>query len=46
VNNNGNVTFNGPLGGFTPAAFPASSHPMIAPFWGDVDTRNLAFWRV
>jgi Nidogen-like len=39
VNNNGNVTFNGPVGTYTPSAFPISSQPMIAPYWGDVDTR-------
>lgn len=38
VNNNGNVTFNSSVGSFTPTAFPNSSQPMIAPFWGDVDT--------
>ncbi len=39
VNNNGNVTFNGPVGTFTPNPFPISNQPMIAPYWGDVDTR-------
>jgi hypothetical protein len=39
VNNNGNVTFNGPVGTYTPRAFPISAQPMIAPYWGDVDTR-------
>ncbi len=39
INNNGNVTFNGPVGTFTPRPFPVSNQPMIAPFWGDVDTR-------
>ncbi len=39
VNNNGNVTFNGPVSTYTPTPFPISSQPMIAPFWGDVDTR-------
>lgn len=42
VNNNGNVTFGGPLGTFTPTPFPISSQPMIAPYWADVDTRNPA----
>ncbi len=40
VNNNGNVSFGSPLGSFTPTPFPASSLPIIAPYWGDVDTRN------
>ncbi|AXT39928.1 PEP-CTERM sorting domain-containing protein [Alteromonas sp. BL110] len=39
INNNGNITFNGPVGTFTPDAFPNNEQPMIAPFWGDVDTR-------
>ena len=42
VNNNGNVTFSGPLGAFTPSAFPGAPQPMIAPWWADVDTRNGA----
>ncbi len=41
VNNNGNITFSGPVGTFTPTAFPISSQPMIAPWWGDVDTRGV-----
>lgn len=40
VNNNGNVTFNGALGTFTPTTFPIADQPMIAAWWGDVDTRN------
>lgn len=40
VNNNGNITFQSALRAFTPEAFPISSQPMIAPFWGDVDTRG------
>jgi len=42
VNNNGNVSFGAPLGSYTPSAFPLASTqpPMIAPWWGDVDTRN------
>ncbi len=39
INNNGNLTFNGPVSSFTPQPFPISSRPMIAPFWADVDTR-------
>ena len=42
VNNNGNVTFNGPLGTFTPFPIVTTGVPIIAPFFGDVDTRNLA----
>lgn len=40
VNNNGNISFENPLSAFTPAVFPISRVPMIAPYWGDVDTRN------
>lgn len=40
VNNNGNITFSGALGTYTPRMFPIASVPMIAPYWGDVDTRN------
>lgn len=39
VNTNGNITFNGPLATYTPAAFPIASQPMIAPYWADVDIR-------
>jgi hypothetical protein len=41
INNNGNLTFGAPLGTFTPFAFPSIGPPMIAPFFADVDTRNL-----
>jgi len=39
VNNNGSISFGQPVGTYTPRAFPASLAPMIAPYWGDVDTR-------
>lgn len=39
INNNGNFTFNGPLGEFTPRSLNQLGQPMIAPFWADVDTR-------
>lgn len=39
INNNGNVTFNGPLETFDPFAFP-SPIPVVAPFFADVDTRG------
>ncbi len=41
VNNNGNITFNGPLEQFTPDGFPQLV-PIIAPFWADVDTLGTA----
>jgi len=46
VNNNGNVTFGGTLRTYTPEPFPLGGgafdpeYPMIAPYWGDVDTRG------
>ena len=41
INNNGNVTFGASYSPFSPSGFPSASVPaMIAPFWGDVDTRN------
>ncbi len=40
VNNNGNITFSGGVWAYTPTPFPISSQPMIAPYWGDVDTRG------
>ena len=39
VNNNGNVTFNDPLGTFTPFGLLTSTFAIIAPFFADVDTR-------
>jgi Ca2+-binding RTX toxin-like protein len=40
VNNNGNVTFGNPLSQYTPSDIGGSSQlAIIAPFWGDVDTR-------
>ncbi|MFO0686565.1 MAG: nidogen-like domain-containing protein [Sandaracinus sp.] len=43
LNMNGSITFGRALGAFTPASFPlpASSAPMIAAWWGDVDTRGV-----
>lgn len=38
VNNNGNVTFNGSLGTYTPEGLTTFGSPIIAPFWADVDT--------
>ena len=40
VNNNGNVTFTGPLGTYTPFNLITTGVKMIAPFFGDVDTRS------
>lgn len=40
VNNNGNVTFNQPMGTFTPFTITATTPPIIAPFFADIDTRG------
>jgi len=40
VNNNGNITFRGAVGQYTPTPFPIADQPMIAAFWADVDTRG------
>ncbi|OGI51790.1 MAG: autotransporter [Candidatus Muproteobacteria bacterium RIFCSPHIGHO2_12_FULL_60_33] len=38
VNNNGNVTFTGPQGTYTPYDLLSTGIPIIAPFFADVDT--------
>jgi uncharacterized protein (DUF2141 family) len=40
INNNGNVSINNPYATFTANSFPDPTYTMIAPFWGDVDTRG------
>ena len=40
INNNGNISFGGPVGTFNPVGFPAAGFPMVAAFWADVDTRR------
>lgn len=40
VNNNGNLSFDNPYFQYSPTGFPDTQFQMIAPFWGDVDTRN------
>lgn len=43
INNNGNITFAGPLSTYTPYAIGTGyTSPIIAPFWADVDTRGGA----
>jgi gliding motility-associated-like protein len=47
INNNGNITFNSALFSFSAGGFPAGNAStldtiMVAPFWGDVDTRAPA----
>lgn len=41
VNNNGNITFNNQLSTYTPFSLLSTATPIIAPFFADVDTRNL-----
>ncbi|MET3134879.1 hypothetical protein AAKU55_005181 [Oxalobacteraceae bacterium GrIS 1.11] len=41
VNNNGNVTFDHTLQTFTPFSLLSTNTPMLAPFFADVDTRNV-----
>ena len=38
VNNNGNITYNAPLGEYTPFDFREANTPSIDPFFADVDT--------
>jgi len=40
VNNNGNVTFDGPLSTFTPFGLSNTMTPIIAPVFADVHTRG------
>jgi gliding motility-associated-like protein len=40
INNNGNVSFGSPYGTFSSNPFPDATYSMVAPFWGDVDTRS------
>lgn len=40
VNNNGNVTFESPLSTYTPFDLTSTSSEIIAPFFGDIDTRG------
>jgi hypothetical protein len=42
VNNNGNTTFDAPLGSFTPFNLSTTNRQIIAPFFADVDTRPAA----
>lgn len=40
INNNGNVSFGASYSQYSPSGFPLAGFPMLAPFWGDVDTRT------
>lgn len=38
VNNNGVISFDGPVRQYTPDPFPlVDGHPFVAPYWADVD---------
>jgi len=39
INNNGNISFTDPYSAYSASGFPLSGYPMLAAFWGDVDTR-------
>jgi len=39
VNNNGVLSFGGSFSAFVTSGFPIA-HPLIAPFWNDIDTRH------
>jgi hypothetical protein len=45
VNNNGNLTFEGPLADFIPFDLTQAPDPIVAPFFADVDTREGAVAR-
>ena len=40
INNNGNITFGGSFGGFSPVPFPVADQAMSAAVWADEDTRG------
>lgn len=42
INNNGNLSFDGPYSSYSSTGFPINAFAMIAPFWADIDTRNPA----
>ncbi len=46
INTNGSISFDQQYSSFHPTAldsFPMTNYEMIAPFWADVDTRNVRF---
>jgi gliding motility-associated-like protein len=42
INNNGNISFDGPYFTYNASGFPVNGNAMVAAFWGDVDTRDPA----
>ena len=45
MNNNGHVSFAGPVGQFTPRPFPTQP-ALVAPFWGDVISGSVELGQV
>ena len=41
INNNGNISFGTAYSSFSSNPFPDANFVMVAPFWGDVDTRGI-----
>ncbi len=41
ANNNGNISFTAGISSFTPTGPQGAAQPIISPFFGDVDTRNV-----
>lgn len=50
INNNGNISFDGPYMNFVAAGFPVDAFPMVSAYWADVDTRDslsgLVYYKV
>jgi hypothetical protein len=42
INNNGNITFTGAQSAYVPSGLSGGAYKIIAPYWGDVDTRTGA----
>jgi hypothetical protein len=42
INNNGNITFTGPLSSFIPNGVLGAAQPIVSAYFADVDTRNAA----
>ena len=40
INNNGNISFEGPVSSFSSTGFPTTEAPMVAGLWADVDSRG------
>ncbi|MBK9477424.1 MAG: gliding motility-associated C-terminal domain-containing protein [Bacteroidetes bacterium] len=41
INNNGNISFDGPQPNYRPDSLPTTDFMALAAFWADVDTRNF-----